>query len=113
RPARAPAAALGAAARCRAVAADYPATLNTWRAIRLSNEIAFLSVFGETGWAISTRQRSDSHMTVETRTSGFRALGVSDAVCNVLDELGIEHPFPVQSAVVPEALRGGDVLAKS
>ncbi|HEY4347884.1 MAG TPA: DEAD/DEAH box helicase [Gaiellaceae bacterium] len=46
-------------------------------------------------------------------TDGFRALGVSDAVCRVLDELGIERPFPVQTAAVPEALRGGDVLAKS
>ncbi|HUY70988.1 MAG TPA: DEAD/DEAH box helicase [Gaiellaceae bacterium] len=52
-------------------------------------------------------------MTVETRTGGFRALGVSDAVCAVLEELGIELPFPVQSAAIPEALRGGDVLAKS
>ena len=43
----------------------------------------------------------------------FRALGASDAVCNVLSERGIEHPFPIQSLVIPEALRGGDVLAKS
>src|ERR1700729_2381171 len=52
-------------------------------------------------------------MTVETRTGGFGALGVSDAVCAVLEELGIEMPFPVQTAAIPEALRGGDVLAKS
>ena len=43
----------------------------------------------------------------------FRALGVSDAVCAVLSESGIEAPFPVQSVAIPEALRGGDVLAKS
>jgi superfamily II DNA/RNA helicase len=43
----------------------------------------------------------------------FRALGVSDAVCNVLSGRGIESPFPIQSMVIPEALRGGDVLAKS
>ncbi len=43
----------------------------------------------------------------------FRTLGVSDAVCAVLEEQGILNPFPVQSAVIPEALRGGDVLAKS
>jgi ATP-dependent RNA helicase RhlE len=43
----------------------------------------------------------------------FRALGVSDAVCAVLDEQGITSPFPVQTVVIPEALRGGDVLAKS
>jgi ATP-dependent RNA helicase RhlE len=52
-------------------------------------------------------------MTVETRIGGFRALGVSEPVCAVLTELGIEVPFPVQSAAIPEALRGGDVLAKS
>ena len=43
----------------------------------------------------------------------FRALGVSDAVCSLLAEQGITTPFPVQSKVIPEALRGGDVLAKS
>jgi superfamily II DNA/RNA helicase len=43
----------------------------------------------------------------------FRALGVSDAVCDVLSGRGIESPFPIQSMVIPEALRGGDVLAKS
>jgi ATP-dependent RNA helicase RhlE len=44
---------------------------------------------------------------------GFAALGVSDDIAAVLDEQGISAPFPVQSAVIPEALRGGDVLAKS
>ena len=43
----------------------------------------------------------------------FRALGVSDAVCEVLSEQGIDAPFPVQMVAIPEALRGGDVLAKS
>jgi ATP-dependent RNA helicase RhlE len=31
----------------------------------------------------------------------------------VLSERGIEHPFQIQALVIPEALRGGDVLAKS
>jgi superfamily II DNA/RNA helicase len=43
----------------------------------------------------------------------FRTLGASEAVCDVLAERGIESPFPIQSLVIPEALRGGDVLAKS
>jgi ATP-dependent RNA helicase RhlE len=43
----------------------------------------------------------------------FRSLGVSEAVCEVLSERGIEHPFQIQALVIPEALRGGDVLAKS
>ena len=46
-------------------------------------------------------------------TQLFSALGVSDAVCNVLSENGIEAPFPIQTVVIPEAIRGGDVLAKS
>jgi superfamily II DNA/RNA helicase len=45
--------------------------------------------------------------------NGFDALGVSEDVVAVLDEQGISIPFPVQSAAIPEALRGGDVLAKS
>jgi ATP-dependent RNA helicase RhlE len=45
--------------------------------------------------------------------TGFVALGVSDDIAAVLDEQGISAPFPVQTSVIPEALRGGDVLAKS
>jgi superfamily II DNA/RNA helicase len=43
----------------------------------------------------------------------FRSLGVSEAVCRVLSDRGIETPFQIQALVIPEALRGGDVLAKS
>jgi ATP-dependent RNA helicase RhlE len=43
----------------------------------------------------------------------FRSLGVSEAVCEVLSERGIEHPFQIQALVIPEAIGGGDVLAKS
>jgi superfamily II DNA/RNA helicase len=43
----------------------------------------------------------------------FRALGASEAVCGALEARGIRHPFQIQSLVIPEALRGGDVLAKS
>ncbi len=46
-------------------------------------------------------------------TQQFRALGVSAAVCDVLSQQGIDAPFPIQSVAIPEALRGGDVLAKS
>jgi superfamily II DNA/RNA helicase len=34
-------------------------------------------------------------------------------VCNVLAARGIETPFEIQAMAIPEALRGGDVLAKS
>jgi superfamily II DNA/RNA helicase len=43
----------------------------------------------------------------------FRALGVSEAVCDGLAARGIETPFQIQALVIPEALSGGDVLAKS
>jgi superfamily II DNA/RNA helicase len=43
----------------------------------------------------------------------FRSLGVSEDVAALLAERGIETPFQIQSLVIPEALRGGDVLAKS
>jgi len=43
----------------------------------------------------------------------FRALGVSEAVCDGLVARGIETPFHIQALVIPEALAGGDVLAKS
>ena len=43
----------------------------------------------------------------------FRSLGASEAVCEALASRGIESPFQIQQLVIPEALRGGDVLAKS
>jgi len=43
----------------------------------------------------------------------FRSLGVSGAVADVLSDRGIETPFQIQALVIPEALSGGDVLAKS
>jgi superfamily II DNA/RNA helicase len=43
----------------------------------------------------------------------FRSLGVSEDVSALLTERGIETPFQIQALVIPEALRGGDVLAKS
>jgi ATP-dependent RNA helicase RhlE len=43
----------------------------------------------------------------------FRSLGVSEAVSNGLAVRGIEAPFQIQSLVIPEALNGGDILAKS
>jgi ATP-dependent RNA helicase RhlE len=43
----------------------------------------------------------------------FRSLGVSEAVSELLAARGIAAPFQIQALVIPEALRGGDVLAKS
>jgi ATP-dependent RNA helicase RhlE len=43
----------------------------------------------------------------------FQSLGVSEAIADALATRGIDAPFQIQSLVIPEALRGGDVLAKS
>ena len=43
----------------------------------------------------------------------FHELGVSARTSQALAERDITTPFPVQALVVPEALRGRDVLAKS
>jgi ATP-dependent RNA helicase RhlE len=43
----------------------------------------------------------------------FADLGVSDAVVGALAEGGIHAPFVVQALVLPDALAGRDVLAKS
>jgi ATP-dependent RNA helicase RhlE len=48
-------------------------------------------------------------LTVES----FHALGVSAEVAQALAAHDIVTPFPIQSLVVPSALAGGDVLAKS
>ena len=46
-------------------------------------------------------------------SESFRALGVSEAVQQVLAGRGIDTPFPIQSLVLPEALTGRDILAKA
>ena len=38
---------------------------------------------------------------------------MSEAVSDLLRARGIETPFQIQALVIPEALRGGDILAKS
>jgi superfamily II DNA/RNA helicase len=43
----------------------------------------------------------------------FHALGVSDAVERVLAQRGISEPFPVQEAVLRDALAGRDVVAQA
>jgi ATP-dependent RNA helicase RhlE len=43
----------------------------------------------------------------------FRELGLSEPVTAVLRERGFRDPFPIQALVLPDALAGFDVLAKS
>jgi ATP-dependent RNA helicase RhlE len=46
-------------------------------------------------------------------TKSFRALGASEHVCAALLQRGISEPFPIQELVLPDAMAGRDVLAKS
>ena len=43
----------------------------------------------------------------------FAELGVSEAVCAVLDGKGFTAPFPVQEMVIPEALEGRDLTVRA
>jgi ATP-dependent RNA helicase RhlE len=43
----------------------------------------------------------------------FSELGVSRVVCQALEGRGVQSAFPIQSMVLPDALAGHDVLAKS
>jgi ATP-dependent RNA helicase RhlE len=43
----------------------------------------------------------------------FRSLGVRPQIVDALAARGIETPFPIQRMVLPDALAGADVLAKS
>ncbi|MBA3690170.1 MAG: DEAD/DEAH box helicase [Actinobacteria bacterium] len=45
--------------------------------------------------------------------TSFRDLGVSDAVIDALQKVGVTAPFPVQALVMRDAMSGADVLAKS
>ena len=45
--------------------------------------------------------------------SDFHSLGISAPVLATLARHGIDAPFPVQSMVIPDALAGRDVLARS
>ena len=43
----------------------------------------------------------------------FGALGVSERLAHALSERGIDKPFPIQTAVIPDALAGHDLLVRS
>jgi len=43
----------------------------------------------------------------------FRELGVSEPIAQALRMRGIDHPFAIQTLVLPDALAGRDVLARS
>ena len=42
----------------------------------------------------------------------FSSLGVPEALCRSLSQRGIDSPFPIQTATLPDALSGRDVLGR-
>ena len=44
--------------------------------------------------------------------STFRNLGVTPALCEALEAQGITAPFPIQTATLPDAIKGRDVLGR-
>src|SRR5262245_38823522 len=44
-----------------------------------------------------------------TEPTDFRSLGVPDAIIDTLRRIGIQTPFPIQSATLPDSLAGRDV----
>ncbi len=50
---------------------------------------------------------------IEPDQPTFRALGVSEPIAQALRMRGFERPFAIQSLVLPDALAGRDVLARS
>ncbi len=52
--------------------------------------------------------------TEQSRTSapGFAALGLPDHLINALAKQGITDPFPIQTAAIPAAINGRDVLGR-
>ena len=47
---------------------------------------------------------------VETTDETFEDLGLCDDTLDRLDDLGFEHPTPIQAAVIPDALDGYDLI---
>jgi ATP-dependent RNA helicase RhlE len=47
---------------------------------------------------------------VETTDKSFHELGLSEAIVEVVTKIGFEHPTPIQAAVIPTALAGGDLI---
>ena len=43
----------------------------------------------------------------------FADLGLKDSILKAMDELGFKHPTKIQSALIPLALEGGDILGQA
>jgi ATP-dependent RNA helicase RhlE len=51
------------------------------------------------------------HHPVPTTVETFDTLGLSAPILQSIGEVGFEHPTPIQSAVIPPALQGRDIIA--
>ncbi|MBB2986927.1 DEAD/DEAH box helicase [Terracoccus luteus] len=62
-------------------------------------------------WVKSTRTVTDGPVEV-AGDNGFAALGIPSAIVERLAREGITTPFPIQTATIPDALAGKDVLGR-
>ncbi len=62
-------------------------------------------------WVKATRKSVDGPVTVEA-DNGFAGLGLSERIVERLARDGITTPFPIQSATIPDALAGMDILGR-
>jgi superfamily II DNA/RNA helicase len=58
-------------------------------------------------------RRTVSAQTPRPNAGDFSSLGVSAILVNRLREAGITEPFPIQSATIPDAIAGRDVLGRA
>ncbi len=63
-------------------------------------------------WEPAAAPVLSEHRVEHAEGEGFRALGVPGELLDVLDMRGITSPFPIQSATIPDAIAGGDLLGR-
>ena len=63
-------------------------------------------------WTKSTRKDVSDGPVEVTEDNGFAALGLPERVVERLAREGITQPFPIQTATIPDALAGRDVLGR-
>lgn len=69
---------------------------------------------GKPGKPGGPRERKPRVIVVPTLSgpSGFSKLGITDDLAAVLQKQGINDPFPIQEATIPDALAGKDILGR-
>lgn len=63
-------------------------------------------------WTTSARTPVSTGPVQVAQDNGFAALGLPERLVERLARDGIEQPFPIQSAAIPDALAGRDVLGR-